>query len=73
MWHCQSGTGSVVCVPSCRRATLRLLVSDPMALVALTLWGSGASRRRQSLPDDLHGSQSCPGDSEQVMCVGTRH
>ena len=35
-----------------------------MALVALTLWGSGASRRRQSLPDDLHGSQSCPGDSE---------
>ena len=42
-----------------------------MALVALTLWGSGASRRRQSLPDDLHGSQSCPGDSEQHRRMGS--
>ena len=54
----------VVCVPSLSVVQPLDCWSDPMALVALTLWGSGASRRRQSLPDDLHGSQSCPGDSE---------
>ena len=63
MWHCQSGTVSVVCVPSLSVVQPLDCWSDPMALVALTLWGSGASRRRQSLPDDLHGSQSCLGDS----------
>ena len=63
MWHCQSV--SVVCVPSLSVVQPLDCWSDPMALVALTLWGSGASRRRQSLPDDLHGCQSCPGDSEQ--------
>jgi hypothetical protein len=62
MWHCQSV--SVVCVPSLSVVQPLDCWSDPMALVALTLWGSGASRRRQSLPDDLHGCQSCPGDSE---------
>ena len=41
--------------------------SDPMAGAEPTLWGSGASRRRQSVPDDLHISQSCPGDSEQPL------
>jgi len=43
-----------------------------MAVVAPTLWGSGASRRRQSLPDDLHDSQSCPGDSEHQLRMGRR-
>ena len=62
MWHCQSV--SVVCVPSLSVVQPLDCWSDPMALVALTLWGSGASRRRQSLPDDLHGCQSCPGDSD---------
>ena len=55
---------SVVCVPSLSVVQPLDCWSDPMALVALTLWGSGASRRRQSLPDDLHASQSCPDDSE---------
>ena len=64
MWHCQSV--SVVCVPSLSVVQPLDCWSDPMALVALTLWGPGASRRRQSLPDDLHGCQSCPGDSEQL-------
>ena len=57
----------VVCVPSLSVVQPLDCWSDPMALVALTLWGSGASRRRQSLPDDLHGSQSCPGDSEHRL------
>jgi len=67
MWHCQSV--SVVCVPSLSVVQPLDCWSDPMALVALTLWGSGASRRRQSLPDDLHGCQSCPGDSEHNACT----
>lgn len=54
----------VVCVPSLSVVQPFVCWSDPMALVAPTLWGSGASRRRQSLPDDLHASQSCPDDSE---------
>ena len=36
-----------------------------MAVAGPTLWGSGASRRRQRPPDDTGSSQSCPGDSEQ--------
>ena len=56
----------VVCVPSLSVVQPFVCWSDPMAFVALTLWGSGASRRRQSLPDDLHASQSCPDDSEQA-------
>ena len=43
--------------------TLRLLVGS-MAVSASTLWSSGASRRRQRLPDDTGISQSGPGDSE---------
>ena len=35
-----------------------------MAVSASTLWSSGASRRRQRLPDDTGISQSGPGDSE---------
>ena len=54
----------VVCVPSLSGVQAFVCWSDPMALNAPTLWGSGASRRRQSLPDDLHASQSCPDDSE---------
>ena len=61
----------VVCVPSLSVVQPLDCWSDPMALVALTLWGSGASRRRQSLPDDLHSSQSCPGDSEQHRRMGS--
>ena len=38
--------------------------SDPMAIVRLTVWGSGASRRRQRLLDDTGSSQSCPDASE---------
>ena len=65
MWHCQSV--SVVCVPSVSVVQPLDCWSDPMAGAEPTLWGSGASRRRQSVPDDLHISQSCPGDSEQVV------
>ena len=36
-----------------------------MAVAGPTIWGSGASRRRQRPPDDTGSSQSCPGDSEQ--------
>ena len=49
----------VVCV-----ASLSDCWSDPMAGAEPTLWGSGAYRRRQSVADDLHINQSCPGDSE---------
>ena len=51
------------------RATLRLLVRSHGGRGADALWGSGASRRRQSVPDDLHISQSCPGDSEQMWIL----
>ena len=44
---------SVVCVPSLSVVQPLDCWSDPMALVALTLWGSGASRRRQSLTGRL--------------------
>ena len=58
---------SVVCVPSLSVVQPFVCWSDPMALVAPTLWGSGASRRRQSLPDDLHASQSCPDALRTVV------
>ena len=65
MWHYQfSSVVFVVCVPSLSVVQPLDCWSDPMALVALTLWGSGASRRRQRPPDDTGSSQSCPGDSE---------
>ena len=67
MWHCQSV--SVVCVPSLSVVQPLDCWSDPMAGAEPTLWGSGASRRRQSVPDDLHISQSCPGDSEQMWIL----
>ena len=55
----------VVCVASPVGRPTKDCWSDPkMAGAEPTLWGSGASRRRQSIPDDLHISQSCPGDSE---------
>ena len=59
----------VVCVASLSVVRPLDCWSDPMAGVEPTLWGSGASRRRQSVPDDLHISQSCPGDSEQMWIL----
>ena len=38
--------------------------SIAMSVVAPTLWGSGASRRRERLLDDTGGVQSHPADSE---------
>ena len=63
----------VVCVASLLVVQPLDCWSDPMAGAEPTLWRSGASRRRQSVPDDLHISQSCPGrgDSEQRACEAT--
>ena len=48
MWHCRSV--SVVCVPSLSVVQPLDCWSDPMALVALTLWGSGASSEQSGPP-----------------------
>ena len=57
----------VVCVPSLSVVQPLDCWPDPMALVALTLWGSGASRSRQSLLDETHG---CPNKASLEMADG---
>ena len=55
-WLCVFASLSVVQLSDCW--------SDPMAIVRVSVWGSGASRRRQRLLDDTGSSQSCPDASE---------